>query len=675
MSSDIDPIDLANPSREQVPFIPIDPFLGHHQHWSGIRRTLTNSIRRAIQTVQDTSTSETLERYLGLSSGSVRPLLLETSDRLATTRLLAEFTQSLEQSPSVPLSVTFIRHQARINRLSHILRKTGIELSASMDRRDPPPSTNDEIFSWFRSVLNRLPLGGVIIWDAIDLAVDSRTGHPWFWLTSPFPPSVRLILSSGPGEFAETCKSRGIETVLCSTPSSDRENITSSSAWQDEIVELLCASRGGRTEEELTSILSAPDESEVSDAVAALGPMIERDDQGQFFVSVAKFEADRSAHEKIADWLRTQPRQSDGWLWEYPWQLMKLDRWEELADLLSHPSMMWRWWSHYRADVVEAAKELTSNQTASFGEIADRAQQRDEFRLHHALAYAAILVSLGDYSAALQLLQSITEASTAVDSRLHLQLARRRAIEYARDMNDIELAWNLLQTLEKEIPSSTDFRTRGQWNLLKVDLLIRRDERSAAMACLQSLEDESQREGHTWFEAEALRVQAEIAILDANDAALSTIDTKLLAHARLHGWDHCHLAPLRREIQRKVSMEDWPSARSLSLNLQDISARLADIDALGESLGTLAVLENREGHYPEMITLLAAKERLCREAGDMAGVVDLLLSRAVAVGFRLGDKKGAKSLVDEALRWSVELNDTDRESKAKQFLERLSAAP
>ena len=82
------------------------------------------------------------------------------------------------------------------------------------------------------------------------------------------------------------------------------------------------------------------------------------------------------------------------------------------------------------------------------------------------------------------------------------------------------------------------------------------------------------------------------------------------------------MASLSREIQRKIDIADWQQAEALARQQQEIASRLADVESLAQSLGTLAHLENRQGHFPEMAALLAAKERLCRDVGDLAGAID-----------------------------------------------------
>jgi hypothetical protein len=674
MSSKADRIDPLALTRQTVPFIPIDPFLGRNQHWLLLRQFLIDSIVRENGSEDFGPILEEIRQYLRPSNNAVRPLLLIETNRDRMTRTLAELVHQEDYFRAKPSSITFIRQQPRLGSLPLLVRKTGIELSTASNLRVPPPEDNDDIYRWFRSVMNQVHEPSIVIWDGIDLVDHLESGDPWFWLTSPLPVKVRHILSASPGELTSAWQARGMEALSLKPITTMETSPPSFTPLQAEILQLLRSSRGGRTSDEVAEILPDANDAAITDALVGMSQFVGINDQKRWFLKEKKDSIIRADDfERIGEWLKGKPEESDTWLWEYPPLLARLERWDELAEIFSRPTTVWRWWNHYRADIVDLAQLLTETSDRAFKQIADQARLIEDFRPHHALAYAALLMATNEHASALDHLRAITETRMDSDHRLHLLVAKRRAVECARHLKDLNLAWELLQSLEGEVPLSADFRTRGQLKLLASELLIERKEWHQANATLQEVEEEAQKAGQPWFEVEALRLQAETAAAESDTAALSTIDSKMLAHARAHGWDFVHLAPLRRETQRKVASEDWESARRLSLQLQEIAARLAEIDALGEALGILAMLENREGHYREMSTILAAKERLCREVGDLPGVIDLLLSRAVAVGFRLGDRDSARSLAQEALRWGVELNDEDRQLKAKQVLERLNA--
>ncbi|MBX9655267.1 hypothetical protein K2Y11_16760 [bacterium] len=675
MSSNADHIDpLASP-RQTVPFIAIDPFLGRDQHWLSLRLSLVDSLYHESDCDDSSPLPEEITRYLDLPKNVVRSFLLLESNRDRATQILAQLVHEKDHFRSNPSSVTFVRHQPRLASLPLLVRKTAIELSSALNLRLPPPTENEDIYRWFRSVLNQVSHPAIVIWDGVDLADDLESGDPWFWLTSPLPANIRLILSAAPSELTKTWQTRGMETLsLKPAPTMDTP-LPSFTPLQEEILALIGASRGGRSSDELADLFPNANDAEITDALGGMNHLLGFNDRKRWFLREKKDNIVRAdSLDRISEWLRGKPEESDTRLWEYPHLLAERERWDELVEMFSRPANVWRWWNHYRADIIRISQQLIEKSNASFATIADQARLVEDFRPHHALAYAALLMATNDHAAALEHLRKMTEAQTGSDQRLHLYVAKRRAVECARHLGDLNLAWDLLQSLEREVPLSADFRTRGQLKLLAGELLIQRKEWHQAYAPLQEVEEEAQKVGLPWFEAEALRLQAESAAAESNNAALSTIDSKLLAHARSNGWDFVHLAPLRREIKRKLASEDGKGARDLSLQLQETAARLADIDALGESLGTLAMLENREGRYREMATILAAKERLCREVGDLPGVIDLLLSRAVAVGFRLNDRDSARSLAEDALRWGAELNDLDRQTKAKQLLERLDTS-
>lgn len=674
MSSSPDHIDPLVAQPQTVPFIPIDPFLGRHQHWQAIRDSLLESLVVKSDSDTPSAIAEELSRYLLPSRHSFRPLLIQDFDRDRVTGLLARSVGGEKPFQSDSISVTFIRHQPRLKSLRLLVRKTGIELSSALNLGNPPPADNDDIFRWFRSVLNHVRQPAIMIWDGIDLAEDFESGDPWFWLTSPLPPNVRLILSAAPGERTSAWQTRGMETLtLHSAPpiTTDQYSLT---PLQEEIARLIRASRGGRTIDELAELLPQANDTEILEAIDEMNPLLGYNDQKHWFLTdKANVFISRDDLKRIGEWLRVKPEESDAWLWEYPYLLAQLERWDELAEIFTRPTTVWRWWNHYRADIIDLARKMEENSDTSMTEIANRAPLLEGFRPHHALAYAALLTATDEHASALRLLREITDAPSSAEYRLHLLIARRRAVECARRMGDLGLAWDLLQTLEREIPSTADFRTRGQVTLLACELLIQKKDWKEVNTRLQEIEGEAQVSNQPWFEAEALRLEAETAAAESNDAALCTVDSKFLSQARTHGWDHCHVDPLLRELRRKLASEDWESARTLALTLQETAAQLADIHALSESLGMLAMLENRDGRYREMASILAAKERLCREVGDLPGVIDLLLSRAVAMGFRLNDRESAHSLAQDALRWATELDDRERQAKARQLLERMAA--
>ena len=671
------------PSRHS-PFIPIDPYLGRPQSWTVVRQALIATLvgpNTDSPPPVETSTGNQLADYVASSDDSVRPLLVLSDDPKASTRVLAGLAKQWDGRDDVKLSATFVRHKPRLCSLPLLLRKTGLELLSSVADQPPAPSRNNDIAVWFRSVLASLTQRTVIIWDAIDCSNDLETGFPWLWLTSPLPSGVKLVISSKNDPSLHSLinlwQSRGMGTISL-PPSNDPPPPTQEDLSQDEplcsdIAPLLAVSRGGRTVEELAELLPLATEEELDDAIRRLSPKLEKIEHGRLALVTAVDSpiGDSETRKSLADWLATKPHTSDHWLWEYPWQLAQLGQWEAMRQLLTNPLMTWRLWSHHRADLVDYVTKLEKDEPGSWRSNCDQARERSDFQPHHGLAYAGLLTEVHDFESARMLLINVADRATEAGSALHASIARRRAVECAREAGDHATAWADFERMEEESPRSTDFRIRGQWSLLATDLLIDLQKLPEAESRLLVLEKEAHDSGNVWFETESLVRQAALALLRNDQAGLSTIDSRLLANARAHGWNRPHLTSLAREIQRKIDANDWQETETLARQQQEVAARLADLESLSQSLGTLAFLMNRQGKFQEMATLLGAKERLCREVGDMPAAIDLLLSRTVVIGLRMGDVATAIPLAKEARQLAEQKGDGERSAKARQLLERL----
>ena len=180
-------------------------------------------------------------------------------------------------------------------------------------------------------------------------------GFPWFWLTSPLPPGVRWVLSSRSGSpvlpMMATWASSGIESITI--PSQHElaqptlDSLLTVSPFVGEVAGLLKSSRGGRTVEELAELIPNATVSDLESTITSLNPYLDRIEQQRLRLAFAEEEVaqDFEIFKRLADWLSTKSRQSDSWLWEYPWLLFKLGKRSDIALLLEDPVVTWRLWS------------------------------------------------------------------------------------------------------------------------------------------------------------------------------------------------------------------------------------------------------------------------------------------------------------------------------------------
>ena len=161
MSRDWDSLESSTPPMSKLtPFIPIDPYLGHRQHWAAARETLTSLLKgdpnsEAMDAIHG---FDQLAEYVAPSKASVRPLLVVSDQISLCSQALARLAGRLRLSREVNLSATFVRHQPRLARLP-LLVQTARELTCSLSERIPSPHRSMIFFDGSAPCCNRSRTG------------------------------------------------------------------------------------------------------------------------------------------------------------------------------------------------------------------------------------------------------------------------------------------------------------------------------------------------------------------------------------------------------------------------------------------------------------------------------------------------------------------------------------
>ncbi len=560
-----------------------------------------------------------------------------------------------------------------------LVRKTALELRPKLASSLPVPDRLEEGFEWLRGTLNAAEKPAVIVWDGLDLAEKLDLAGSWFWLTAPWPSHVRVIVTvtnSAHGEKLRDLWARcDVPMIHPSVPAASETPPTAWTKNGEEVAGVLRCAADGRSTAELEAILSPTPAAQIAAALEELRTFLVPTEEDRWILGrMPGGPSDGSSEIALKRTI------------DYLVPLAKRDRQveSELANLLvhsndpahrqmarrhlqSHP-LIWQLWSRDRADLYDMVRTWESTSAGAWLHLTESARSNASVEPHHLVAYGDVFEHLGKMEEARETYVASAERARERGGVFHEQAARRRAAECSLRLGDYESALELTP----EPTGDADLRSYGSACLLRAEAMAELDRASDAWQVLTELEKRSFESGSTWHQIESLSRQASLAQDRGDPTAAANIDAQILILGRTAPVGLPFVQGLAREARRKMDLKDDSTAEVLAAELHRSATVVASAEYVGLALGMLASLADRKGEFEGSATMLAAKEKLCRQVGDLEGVAQSMLLRAGVMGLRLGRRVEAMELLASLEKIARTLDARDTLSKADE-LRRLLA--
>ncbi len=659
--------------RRAETLIPLDPYLGRRQSWG-------KQAERILGSLPSGSCGPELAEFIDSISENSDPrrtlVLVDESPLVALGSLGARY--ALEK-PDLAVSWTSVPRQPRLASLPLLVRKTVLELRPKLASSLPVPDRLEEGFDWLRGTLLAADKPAVIIWDGLDLAEKLDLAGSWFWLTAPWPSHVRVIVTvTGSPDGAKLRDLWARCDVPMIYPSEPVASEATPIVWTkrgEEVAAVLRWAADGRSTAELQAILSPTPPEQLAAALEELRHFLVPTEEDRWVL--ARLPGGPSAGSSELALKRTI---------EYLTPLAKRDRTveSELASLLvrsddpahrqmarrhlqSHP-LIWQLWSRDRADLFDMVRTWESSSPGAWLHLTESARSNANVEPHHLVAYGDVFEHLGKQQEALETYLVSADRARERGAVFHEQAARRRAADCSLRLGDYESALELTP----EPAGDADLRSYGSACLARAEALTELGRAEDAWRVLTELEKRSFEAGSTWHQIESLSRQASLAQDRDDPTAAANIDAQILILGRTAPVGLPFVKGLAREARRKMDLKDDATAEVLASELHRAATVVASAEYVGLALGMLASLADRKGEFEGSATMLGAKEKLCRQVGDLEGVAQSMLLRAGVIGLRLGRRAEAIELLASFEKIARLLDARDTLSKAEE-LRRLLA--
>ncbi|MBY0585708.1 tetratricopeptide repeat protein [bacterium] len=656
----------------------LDPFLGRRQAWSKQADQILAGLpdgpvdQRLLDFVE--SVDPTADSSTDLTNVPVRSKVVRDVGPCQT--LGSRLARHCRAKEGWATSWTSLARQPRLARLPLLVRKTVLELRPIIGGSSPVPDRLEECFDWLRATLIASEKPVVIIWDGIDLAESQEEAGSWFWFTSPWPPNVRLVATISPSKAGDELAdlwSRCDVSVLNDVSPLDQEKLPDG-PWSKrarEVAGVLSLAVDGRSEVELTTIL-ATKEHEVSAALDELRPWLVSTEEDRLILARLEHPAKTSIDAGLAlrqtvDFLTPLAKKDRSMEAEVLGLLVRsgdpAHRQAARRYLQSHP-LIGHLWSRDRADLYEMARTWEKTSPGAWQHLAESARTASGVEAHHLVAYGDVFEALGDLEAGREFYAESAERARASGAVFHEMSARRRAADCSLRLHDYEGA---LDFTPPPLPQG-DLRQRGSAMILRAEAMAALGRTKEAWEILSDLEKQSFEANSAWHQIESLSRQATLAEEQNDVTAAANIDAQILILGRTAPVGLPFVNALAREAKRKLEQKDEPTAQVLATELHRSAVVVASAENVGLALGMLASLADRRGESPLAAHLLAAKEKLCRQIGDLPGVTQSMILRAGVLGLRLNQGDQAREILQSAQR----IASTIQSSEASAQIEELT---
>lgn len=639
--------------RKGESLAPLDPYLGRRQTWS-------KQAEKLLDALPDGPLDGRLGEAVGSIGSTFEPVRsVVARDRSVWQTLGSRVVRKAREQEGLAISWSSLARQPRLASLPILVRKTVIELRPLLGVSSPVPDRLEDCFDWLRGTLIACERPVLIVWDGLDLANRLDDGGSWFWFTSPWPSHVRLVTTLSPSPMGDSLADRWARAdVLILDDIDDVPEDAPLAEWSKrarDVAGVLLMAPDGRTEAELASILPAIKPADLGAALAELRPWLSPTEEDRWILArlpaggTASMMGDATALKQTIDYLQPLGRKDRSVEAELLGLLVRSDdpshRQATRRHLQSHP-LIWHLWSRDRADLYEMARTWEASSVGAWQHLTESARTAAGVEPHHLVAYGDVLESLGKLEEARQVYLESAERASDSGAVFHEQTARRRAADCSLRLRDFESVLDLTPAPAADV----DLRQRGVAMILRAEAMAHLGQTEGAWETLSELEKQSFDAGSAWHQIESLSRQATLAEEQRDETAAANIDAQILILGRTAPVGLPFVQALARETKRKLEQKDESTAQTLAEELHRSAVLVASAENVGLALGMLASLADRRGAHEEAAQLLAGKEKLCRQVGDLSGAALTMVLRAGIVGLRLGQSAEARQLLEGARR-------------------------
>jgi tetratricopeptide (TPR) repeat protein len=654
--------------RRAETLIPLDPYLGRRQLWGKQSERILEALPSGPAGVEMAEFIDSI----GQKSDPLRTLVLVDESPLVT--LGSQAARHALGKQGLAVSWTSVPRQPRLASLPLLVRKTVLELRPKLASSLPVPDRLSEGFEWLRGTLNAAENPAVIIWDGLDLAENLDLAGSWFWLTAPWPSHVRVIVtvtgSPAGAKLRELWARFDVPMVYPSEPAASE---TPPIAWTkrgEEVAAVLRQAADGRSTAELEAILSPMPPQQIAAALEEFRPYLVSTEEDRWILGRMpggpNLGSSELALKRTIDYLIPLAKRDRSVESELASLLVRSDdpahRQMARRHLQSHP-LIWQLWSRDRADLFDMVRTWENSSPGAWQHLAESARSNATVEPHHLVAYGDVFEHLGKLEEARETYLASAERASERGGVFHEQAARRRAADCSLRLDDYESALELTP----EPASDADLRSYGSACLLRAEAMTELGRTQDAWRVLTDLEKRSFEAGSTWHQIESLSRQASLAQNKDDPTAAANIDAQILILGRTAPVGLPFVKGLAREARRKMDLKDDSTVEVLASELHRAATVVASAEYVGLALGMLASLADRKGEHEGAATMLAAKEKLCRQVGDLEGVAVSMLLRAGVIGLRLGRRAEAVALLESLEKIARTLDARDTLTKAAEL--------